>query len=71
MELVLVKFQVLKAMSMKMAVFWVVAPCSLVEVYRRFKGAFCLHHESDEYFVLVKCGAFQERNCRGWPEIAV
>jgi hypothetical protein len=27
----------------KMAVFWVVAPCSLVEVYRRFRGADCLH----------------------------
>jgi hypothetical protein len=26
---------------MKMTVFWVVAPCSLVEVYRRFKGACC------------------------------
>jgi hypothetical protein len=25
-----VRFQVLKAASMKMAVFWVVAPCSLV-----------------------------------------
>jgi hypothetical protein len=24
---------------MKMAVFWVVAPCSLVEVYQRFRGA--------------------------------
>jgi hypothetical protein len=24
--------------SMKMAVFWVVAPCSLVEVYQRFRG---------------------------------
>jgi hypothetical protein len=23
---------------MKMAVFWVVAPCSLVEVYQRFRG---------------------------------
>jgi hypothetical protein len=29
----------------KMAVFWFVAPCSLVEVYRRFRGAYCLHHE--------------------------
>jgi hypothetical protein len=27
------RFQVLTAVSMKMAVFWVVAPCSLVEVY--------------------------------------
>jgi hypothetical protein len=31
-----------------MTVFWVVAPCSLGEVYRRFKGACCLHHQGDE-----------------------
>jgi hypothetical protein len=24
-----------------MAVFWVVAPCSLVEVYQRFRGLYC------------------------------
>jgi hypothetical protein len=30
---ILVGFEVLMAASMKMAVFWVVAPCSLVEVY--------------------------------------
>jgi hypothetical protein len=29
-----VRFQVLTAASMKMAVFWVVVPCSLVQVYR-------------------------------------
>jgi hypothetical protein len=29
-----VRFEVLTAASMKMAVFWVVAPCSLVEVYQ-------------------------------------
>jgi hypothetical protein len=33
---------------MKMAVFWVAAPCSLVEVYQRFRGPCCLHHQSDE-----------------------
>jgi hypothetical protein len=27
-----------------MAVFWVVAPCSLVEVYENFIGPCCLHH---------------------------
>jgi hypothetical protein len=27
---------------MKMTVFWVVAPCSLFEIYRRFRGAYCL-----------------------------
>jgi hypothetical protein len=32
---------------MKMAVFWVVAPYSLVEVYQRFRGACCLHHQGD------------------------
>jgi hypothetical protein len=31
---------------MKMAVFWDVALCSLVEVYRRFRGACCLHNYS-------------------------
>jgi hypothetical protein len=29
---------VLTALSTKMAVFWVVAPCSLVEVYQCFRG---------------------------------
>jgi hypothetical protein len=43
-----VRFQVLTAASMKIAVFWAVAPCFLVEVYRRFKGAYCLHNQSDD-----------------------
>jgi hypothetical protein len=29
---------------LKMAVFWVVAPCSLVEVYWCFRGACCLYY---------------------------
>jgi hypothetical protein len=32
---------------MKIAVFWVVAPCSLVEVYQRFRGPCCLHHQGE------------------------
>jgi hypothetical protein len=44
---ILVGFEVLTAVSTKMAVFWVVAPCSLVEVYRRFRGPCCLHHRPD------------------------
>jgi hypothetical protein len=39
------RFQVLTAMSMKVTVFWDVAPCSLVEVYQHFRGACCLHHQ--------------------------
>jgi hypothetical protein len=31
-----------------MAVFWVIAPCSPVEVYRRFRGPYCLHHQGDD-----------------------
>jgi hypothetical protein len=43
-----VRFQVLTAASMKMAVFWVVAPRSMVEDYRRFRGVCCLHHQDPE-----------------------
>jgi hypothetical protein len=39
---------------MKMGVFWVVAPCSLVEVHRRFRGACYLDHQgSDEWIVIA------------------
>jgi hypothetical protein len=34
-----VRFKVLMAANMNMSVFWAVAPCSLVGVYRRFRGA--------------------------------
>jgi hypothetical protein len=33
---------VLKATSMKMAVFWDVSPCSLVDTDRRFRHVYCL-----------------------------
>jgi hypothetical protein len=29
-------------------VFWVVAPCTLVGVYRRFRDVCCLHHRPDD-----------------------
>jgi hypothetical protein len=32
-------------MSMKIAVFWDVAPYSLVQISRRFRGAGCLHDQ--------------------------
>jgi hypothetical protein len=43
-----VRFQVLTLMSMKMAVFGYVAPCSLVDTDSRFRGAYCLYHQGDE-----------------------
>jgi hypothetical protein len=42
-----VRYQVYLAAGLKMAVFWVVAPCSMVEVHRRFRDACCLHRQSD------------------------
>jgi hypothetical protein len=38
----------------KVAVFWVVAPCSLVEVYRHFRGACCLHHQGKDLWNVGK-----------------
>jgi hypothetical protein len=38
---------------MKMSVFRDVGSCSLVEDYRRFRDACCLHHHGDECLVLV------------------
>jgi hypothetical protein len=35
------------AASMKIAAFWDMAPCSLVEAGRRFGGAYVLHHKGD------------------------
>jgi hypothetical protein len=51
-----VRFQVLTAASMKMAVFWDVAPCSLVDIGRRFTGAYCPHHQGDETLIAVMMG---------------
>jgi hypothetical protein len=42
------RFQVLMAVSMKITVFWVAAPCSLVKVYRRLKGSYCLRHQGPD-----------------------
>jgi hypothetical protein len=50
---ILVGFEVLMATSMKLAVFWVVVPCNLVEVYRRFSGSFCLHQRGDVSRMMV------------------
>jgi hypothetical protein len=40
-------FEFLTAVKMSMLVSWVVAPCRLTEVYRRFRGTCCLHHSPE------------------------
>jgi hypothetical protein len=46
-EIIAMRFQVFTAVSMKVAVFWVVAPCSLVKVYWYSRGA-CYLHQGNE-----------------------
>jgi hypothetical protein len=43
-----VRFQIFRASSMKMRVFWDIMPCSLVGVHGHFRGAYCLHHQGDD-----------------------
>jgi hypothetical protein len=38
---------------MKITVTGDVVPCSLVEVYQRFRGACCLHHQGNEYTTMM------------------
>jgi hypothetical protein len=46
-----VRFEVLTALSMQIAVFWDLATCSLVYIDRHFGGAYCLHHQGDDMTV--------------------
>jgi len=32
----------------KVNVLWDVAPCSLIEIYRHFRGSYCLHYRPDD-----------------------
>jgi hypothetical protein len=56
-----VTFQVLTVQRMKIT-FWNIAPCSLVEVDRHFRSAYCLHHQGDEFlsFIFLSC------TCNRW-----
>jgi hypothetical protein len=50
MQGTLVRFHVLTAASKKTMAFWDIAPCRLIVVDRRFRGAYCLHHNLRLYF---------------------
>jgi hypothetical protein len=52
----MVRFQVPTVANMKMIIaFWDVSPCSLVEVDRRFIGAYCLHHQDIALMLEAVC----------------
>jgi hypothetical protein len=36
-----------------MAVFWIVALCSLVDVYQCFRGPCCLHNQGDRVIIAL------------------
>jgi hypothetical protein len=38
--------------GMKMAVFWVVALCRLVQVYQHSRDPYCLHHQGNEALMM-------------------
>jgi hypothetical protein len=41
-----VKFEVLRAPTVKSTIFWVVTSFSQIEIYRRFRGIYCFHLHS-------------------------
>jgi hypothetical protein len=36
-----------------MTAFWDIVPCSLIEVDRRFRGSYCLHHQGDHASIIA------------------
>jgi hypothetical protein len=51
---ILVRFQVVTATSVKMTVFWDVAPCGPVEINERVRGAYCLHHQGNDQALMME-----------------
>jgi hypothetical protein len=45
---------------MKTTAFWDVAPWNLVEVDRRFRGVYCLHHQGDGLIQRLHGPAYQK-----------
>jgi hypothetical protein len=35
-------------MLLLLLLFWDIAPCSLIEIVRRFRDAYCLHRQDDD-----------------------
>jgi hypothetical protein len=62
----LVRFEVLMVASMKMAVFWVVAPCNLLEIYWHFSKLIALMMESASTSEMLV--NFYQTTCRNNPE---
>jgi hypothetical protein len=55
---------------MKMAIFWDVAPCSLINIHQRFREAYCRHHQGDVETVYSSetSGSINQALLRNIPE---
>jgi hypothetical protein len=62
----LVRFWLLAAAGMKMSVFWDVAPCGVVKVDWRFRGAYCLHSLHGTTFHTTAIFVVEMRQVRRW-----
>jgi hypothetical protein len=60
------RFQVLTATCMKMAVLWDVALCSLVDIDRCFRGAYCLYYQGDDPRRQPSCIQLFAESCSWW-----
>jgi hypothetical protein len=56
-------FGVLPAVTMKIAVFEDVTPCSMVEEYHHFTGACCPHYHTEVQFDFARIMASHPRRC--------
>jgi hypothetical protein len=57
-----VRFEILAVTIIKMAVFWGVAPCILLDTDRCFRGAYCpiiITLMRDDNVVKIRAGTFQ------------
>lgn len=60
-----------QATNMEMALSWDVVPCSLVDIYRRFRGSYCLHQHRDtnqDRILLTMCGIAPPLNHKILPK---
>jgi hypothetical protein len=44
-----IRFHCIGLIYMKFRAFWDISPCSFLWVDQSFRGAYCLHHQGDEY----------------------
>jgi hypothetical protein len=57
------KIQVITAVNMKMRALWNIAPCSVLEVDRRFRGAYFIGPQSNEFTSELSINFYKTARC--------